>query len=396
MMPYRTIPPTAAPLTIIDLWYGVLGLISPQKAIEKFERDIKVQFSVEHVFPVSSGKSALLLALEGLVLLSSRQEVIIPAYTCFSVPSAIAKAGLKVRLCDVDPVTFDFDLKQLSTLISEKTLCVIPNHLFGIPSAMDVIVDLARRNGAFVVEDVAQALGGASGNRRIGTMGDVAIFSFGRGKNVTCGSGGLILTNSQNFADAIRRHTGNLAEPGLRESIAEFVGAALMMLFIHPLAYWIPANLPFLKLGQTYYYEDFSVKTMSGMKAGLLRRWEIRLRESNHARTVAGHDFARLLDASRIEDIPYLRFPLLMENRAMRDAVLRRSLEEGLGISQLYPTPIHQIPQIKEQFKGQSYPAASHIAECLITLPTHPLVRSEDRERIIHILNAGFGVRIST
>ena len=85
----RTIPPAAAPIRLKDVWYGLRGLVSPDGALKAAEDTIREEFGVAHVFLVSSGTAALALTLEALKALSPRREVVIPAYTCFSVPAAV-------------------------------------------------------------------------------------------------------------------------------------------------------------------------------------------------------------------------------------------------------------------------------------------------------------------
>jgi len=106
----RTIPPAAAPVDLMSILHGIAGFFMGKRYIKKVESEIKSYFGVNHVFLVSSGKAGLALILQALKSLHpERNEVLIPAYTCFSVPSAIIKAGLKVSLCDIDPSTLDFD-----------------------------------------------------------------------------------------------------------------------------------------------------------------------------------------------------------------------------------------------------------------------------------------------
>ena len=88
----RTIPPAAAPLCWRDLWHGIAGAFAPRRCLEAREAEIRREFGVTHVFPVSSGKAALTLTLMALKSLSKRTDVVIPAYTCFSVPAAVLKA----------------------------------------------------------------------------------------------------------------------------------------------------------------------------------------------------------------------------------------------------------------------------------------------------------------
>ena len=157
----RIIPPAAAPVDLKALFYGVAGFFNEEEYLKRLEREVRDYFNVKHVFLVSSGKAALTVILNALKSLSpERDEVLIPAYTCFSVPSAIKKAGLKVALCDIDTKTFDFQQGLLKKAINKKTLCVMPNHLFGIPSDVKGIIDVCKGKGIFVLEDAAQAMGG--------------------------------------------------------------------------------------------------------------------------------------------------------------------------------------------------------------------------------------------
>jgi hypothetical protein len=209
----RTMPPAAAPLGWLDLWHGIAGVFRPERLLRALEDGLREEFGVRHVFLVSSGKAALMVTLKALRSLSPRREVVTPAYTCFSVPAAIVHAGLRPAPCDIDPSTFDFDHALLERTLTDDTLCVIAHHLFGVPSAIDRIRALCEAQHIFVVEDAAQAMGTESGGRKLGTLGDVGIFSLGRGKNITCGSGGIIVTNSDRIADAIALEYRQLLHP---------------------------------------------------------------------------------------------------------------------------------------------------------------------------------------
>src|SRR5262249_13192015 len=117
----RTLPPAAAPLGWRDLLNGIAGMSDPARAMRAREGELRRHFGVRHVFLVSSGKAALTLALTALRSRSTRTDVVIPAYTCVSVPAAVLKAGLRPVLCDVDPATFDFDEHLLEQLIGPTT-----------------------------------------------------------------------------------------------------------------------------------------------------------------------------------------------------------------------------------------------------------------------------------
>jgi len=147
--------------------------------------------SVEQVWVVSSGRAALCLILRALAERSSRREVIVPDYTCPTVPLAVARAGLQVRLCDVDPATGNLDPRRLAQAVGDETLAVVPVHMHGIPCDMRAILAVARQHGVFVVEDCAQAAGATLDGRKVGTFGDAAFFSLGWGKGFTAYEGGI-------------------------------------------------------------------------------------------------------------------------------------------------------------------------------------------------------------
>jgi perosamine synthetase len=387
----RTVPPAAAPIKPIDLLHGFTGLLSGgNKYRHQLEQGIKEYFDVRHVWCVSSGKAGLTLILLGLRDLSNRKRVVIPAYTCFSVPSAIVKAGLEVALCDIDPETLDFDQKSLEMSVDKSTLCVIPNHLFGIPSNMDVIARLCREHGAYLVEDAAQAMGGRYKDKKLGAIGDVGFFSFGRGKNITCGSGGIIISNSDRIARSISAHYIGLEEPRFAEEGKEFIQVLLMSVLVHPLLYWLPAGMPSLRLGQTFFHKEFPVKKMGGMKAGMLYNWRNRLAQSNHTRAETAAYFNQRLRATSERDpsIPYLRLPILVDSPQVRARIDVLSQEMGLGVTSMYPTPIDEIEEIRTSFKGKAFPSARRVAERLLTIPTHALLSAEDKKHICRLFSA--------
>ncbi|HNT42942.1 MAG TPA: DegT/DnrJ/EryC1/StrS family aminotransferase [Syntrophorhabdaceae bacterium] len=396
----RTLSPTAAPLRPADLWRGLKGFFAGEKYLRRLKEEITGYFGVRHAWFTSSGKAALYVILRALRSLEpDRTEVLIPAYTCFSVPSAIVRAGLEVALCDIDASSLDLNGTLLGKSVNEKTLCVVPDHLFGIPSAMGSIVDLCRDRGVFVLEDAAQAMGGRCDGRFLGTIGDVGLFSLGRGKPVACGSGGIIITASDVIAGAIEREFSSLPFPGRATQAGEYLKAAAMSLFIHPLLYSLPAALPFLHLGQTVFDSRFPVMRFSSMQAGLCMTWRRRLEAAMSVRKRQAAMLCRMLDAARIagdvSSAGYLRLPFMTESRERRQRVCRTAKKLGLGITTMYPSPVNEIPQIAHRFAGSTFPAARLVADRLITLPLHRYVRDGDREEMARLLKPvrSIGVR---
>jgi perosamine synthetase len=393
----RTVPPTATPINPIDLLQGFIGLLSGgNKHRKQLEREVKEHFGVKHVFFVSSGKAALALILLALQDLSKKKQVVIPAYTCFSVPSSIVKAGLEIIPCDIDPVTFDFDYECLERKVTNNTLCILAIHLFGIAANLDRITTIGTERNTFVVEDVAQAMGGQYKSTMLGTIGDVGFYSLGRGKNITCGSGGIIVTNSDTMAAAVARHYATMEESSFAEDLKNFFQFSLMSLFVRPYLYWLPAAMPFLKLGQTFFYKDFPIRKLSARRAALLQNWRDCLAKSNQVRAQNSQELSNKFgntDSTK-RCIPYLRLPIFVQDPETRDGIYARSRDHGLGLSLMYPTAVNEIEELKTAFSGQVFPGAKKVAETLLTLPTHHFLNDADKKAICDLLTSTASIEI--
>ena len=382
----RSLPPTAAPMTWIDLGHAAAGFVAPRRALRRIEDDIRKYTGAAGVFLVSSGTAALVLALRTLKSISTRREVVLPAYTCFSVAAAALEAGLRPVLCDIEPNTLDYDSRQLERTVSDRTLCVVAHHLYGAPGDIDGVRSICTRHGSFVVEDAAQAMGTRIDGRVAGTIGDLGVFSLARGKNITCGSGGIVIAKSQAAASTVAREYDALPAPSLIDDIMAFACLVLMTIFIRPRLYWIPAALPFLGLGQTVFPRDIRVAKLSGIKAGFLRNWRRRLARANEARaTTAAYFKQRLSKSDSSSAHPYLRLPVMAPTASARERIVTRSQRRGLGVGVAYPTSIAEIPQLRNVCEGADFPSARSVAERLLTLPTHEWVSEKDRRAIAEL-----------
>lgn len=388
----RTLPPAAAPLHFKDLLSGWAGLLDGGITVRRFEEELKEVYGVRHCFAVSSGRAALVLILQALNELSpERDEVLIPAYTCYSVPSAIVRAGLKVRLCDMASGTLDFDFDRLEKqLENPRILCVIPTHLFGLPADVERVKSLADHRGIFVVEDAAQAMGAEWSGKMMGTAGDVGLFSMGRGKAFSTVEGGVILTDNDSIGRAIEKRMGAIAGYGAFDCLKLVLYAVALSVLIHPWIYWLPKSLPFLKLGETHFNPSFPIRRLSSFQAGVARGWKEKIDElkevrSKNAGKIAAYGVTPLGAPGAV--IPGLiRFPVLLADVAAKKKILQVSESKGLGISDGYPDSIDGIAELAYLSNGNSFPAAKDIAERMVSLPVHPFVRDCDIQKIGQLL----------
>jgi len=391
LRPRRTLPPAAPYQRWEDLWAGLEACLFPRRADVDLEGEIAESFGVRHVFAVSSGRAALVLILRALRSLSSRHEVIVPAYTCFAVVAAVRAAGLEVRPCDIERSGLGMDPRALEAALTADTLCVIPTHLFGIPSNVDDVRDRISGRAPFVVENAAQAMGGRLGERPLGTLGDVGFFSLGRGKAISAGDGGIVLTNSPSIGAALNAQYLALSEPAGFEMWRDYLAALLTRALIHPALFWFPAGLPFLRLGETILPKEIHVKRLSRASRGLLRAWRSRLDEGNDQRRKTAEYFCRELGIhwGSTGAIPYLRLPVLVEDPEIRERILVLARRRGLGITPMYPCSIDRLDGVPSGSGG--HPRAAEAARWLLTIPTHHILTERDRARIVALFHeAGF------
>jgi dTDP-4-amino-4,6-dideoxygalactose transaminase len=172
--------------------------------VDRFERAFANFCGAKYCIGVANGTDALCLALKALGV-GPGDEVLVPANTFIATSEAVTLAGARVVFVDIDPSTYNIDPEQIEAKVTSRTRAVIPVHLYGRPSDMDPIVEIARKHNLLVVEDAAQAHGALYKGRKIGSIGDAACFSFYPGKNLGAyGDGGAIVTSDEEVAARLR------------------------------------------------------------------------------------------------------------------------------------------------------------------------------------------------
>jgi dTDP-4-amino-4,6-dideoxygalactose transaminase len=172
-------------------YYGV----EPLHEVDAFEEEFKSFLGVSHALAVTSGTGALHVALSALGV-GPGQEVIIPAYLWVSVVAAVVNLGAIPVLADIDD-TFTLDPAAIQKSITPRTSGVIAVHMSGAPADAPTIREFTRKHGVFLLEDCAQCAGGRIGGQKVGTFGDMAIFSFQMNKNMSSGDGGCVVANDR-------------------------------------------------------------------------------------------------------------------------------------------------------------------------------------------------------
>jgi len=182
-------------------YYGV----KLREEVEQFEKEFASQLGLPYAVAVSSGTGALHTALSALGV-GPGQEIIVPAYMWVAVASAVVNLGAIPILVDIDD-TFGIDPEDLLRRITSRTRGIIAVHMSGAPINLPPLANIARERGLFLLEDCAQANGASIAGQKVGTFGDMAVFSFQMNKNMTSGEGGCVVTRDlQLYRRAVACH----------------------------------------------------------------------------------------------------------------------------------------------------------------------------------------------
>ena len=358
---------------------------------------IKGYFRTKNILYVSSGRAALWLILKALSQIKPKKnEVILPAYTCPAVASSILKAGLKPVLCDINLNDFGFKTENLRLKIGENTLAVIVVYLFGYPTNIEEVKKNCCEKGVFIVEDAAQAFGNTvadSRENRLGLIGDAGFFSFGRGKPVSVLHGGLLVTSSNEIFGRAQEIYWDLHGPVRFANFKYGLALSSYKLFSNPYLYWIPQRIPSLHLGETIFEPEF--RTSQGLRSAaslLMEMTESIEKEKGIRRDNSRWYFSHFQQITYIQnpengDFPYLRYPLFIKNRMLRDKLLEKLISQGTGAALFYPCPLNELGGLKDILQdSDTYPSAKEISDRMITLPVHSGVTQSIRQKIKFII----------
>ncbi len=387
-MRLRRLPPVQSPIGARALFAAGAGAaagvgdVTLYDAVRAF---LVTHFGADAVALTDSGTSALVLALR--LAVPAGGTVALPGYGCLDLAAAAIRAGVRVRLYDLEPATLSADLESLRRAAERGVDAIVVTHLFGYAADLAGACAIARAVGARVIEDAAQHAGGRVGGRPLGAGGPLAVLSFGRGKGVTGGRGGALLARTggepASATEAVRHWAASQATSPA--GWGDLARAAAQWAFGRPALYWLPASIPQLRLGETVYRPAGEPGGLSRAAAAIVARAfsgleAARDRRARRARWydehLTGAPMLRLVQPRDDTSPGYLRFPVLDD--------ASRAPRPDLGIVRNYPRPLLEEPALADVVHpGEpDTPGAREIAQRLLTLPTHDDVREPDARRI--------------
>lgn len=383
------LPPTAVPILGSDVKSAVRGMFDHDRYVKDFVSELKNTIGSNNCFLTTSGRAALLLILLTLKSRSDRLEVILPAYTCPTVFQAVIEAGLQPLFCDVDPRTLGFDRDHLSHLLSEKVLSIVPTHLYGLAQDITDLVGICGNLGIYIVEDAAQAFGALVSGKMVGCTGDFGLFSMGFGKSLPIGDGGVICTKDSFVADLEKTLTTSKTQHSKWSviSLGEFLVYALATT---PAGWWAVFRSPWnpaKKEMQINFLPEIEVGEFNAVQAGIGKSILKRINKINMIRRDKANSLKEILAGIEFVNLPeiasntapiYLRFPVIADTKTNADELYRQLSKAGIGVSKSYTFTLPDLFSDASFLKAAQFHGARRLANCLLTLPTHPYVKADD------------------
>ena len=305
--------------------------------LTSFEANFASHMGVAHCIGCANGTDAIEIALEALGI-GKGDEVLVPAYTWVSTASAVSRVGATPIFVDVHPEFYTIDVTKIEAKITSRTKVILPVHFYGLPADMVAIMKIAKQHDLKVVEDCAQAHDATINDKKVGSFGDIATFSFYPGKNLGAyGDGGAIITNSKELEERSRiiarlgqqgKHNHILAG---RNSRLDSLQAAILNVKLAHLANWTAKR----KVVATWYLD-------------LLKNAPVKLPTSPSSFGHVYHLFVIQTDR--------------------RDELREYLASKGINTQIHYPKPLHQIGVFKEQ---ANFPVSESMADKLLSLPMY-------------------------
>lgn len=326
--------------------------------VRAFESEFAEYCDTSYCIGVGNGLDALQLILRGYGI-AAGDEVIVPANTYIATWLAVSLVGAVPVPVEPDESTCNIDPARLEAAVTEKTKAIIAVHLYGLPVEMDEVTSVAKKYGLKVIEDAAQAHGATYKEKKVGSLGDAAAFSFYPTKNLgALGDGGAVTTNDAHLADRVRKlRSYGMVDPG--QHLIKGVNSRLDEL-----------QAAFLRVKLSY-----------------LDKWNARRRElaGQYARALGRAGFWLPEEPGHAKHAWHLYVVRTPDRKVVQQALA----DAGIKTMIHYPTPPYRQGAYREMaIDADNYPITDRIHREVLSLPLHPQMSVADVSNVVAILKA--------
>lgn len=336
------------------------GWLTSGPKVQAFEAQLSAMLGGRTVRSLNSGTAALEIALD-LIGIEAGDEVITTPLSWVATANVIVLAGAKPVFVDIDPVTRNIDLAQISAAITPRTRAIIAVDLAGLPVDRDALYAIAQQHQLRVIEDAAQSFGASWGGRAIGSFGDLVCFSFHANKNLTTGEGGCLV----------------LPDPALAPLCEK--------LRLQGVVRTADGTMEVDVAGGKFNLTDIAAAIGLGQLPHLIEFTKRRRELAQHYFTQFDRNLGCELPVANFTDSNWHMFQVVLpldKMRITRGEFITRMKAQGIAIGVHYP-PIHlfQLYRSLGYHAGQ-FPHAEHVGAGIITLPLFPTMTSADVDRV--------------
>jgi perosamine synthetase len=329
------------------------------KRVQDFETELCDFLKVKHVVAVNSGTSALYAALIAADI-KKGDEILVPSFTFVATANSILAVGAKPIFVDINLDDYTVDIFDLKSKITNKSKAVIPVHLYGHPSAIDEINELADTYSLTVIEDACQSVGSTYKGKQTGTIGSMGCFSMYASKVLTCGEGGAIATNIDNLAEKLKM----IRNHGM------FDGYDTRM-------FGLNLRLPELSAAIAKVQTKKLHRMLESRRRNAKLLTEMLLDSGKELKT-------KFPEEHQDKQFNWYLYTVAFEDSTTRDKVKQKMLKRGIGATIYYDPPVHETPYYREvtvstnQHDKKGLPKTEWGARHVLSLPVHPLVEEQD------------------
>jgi len=355
--------------------------------VKEFEKEFSEYLGVKHAISVGNGTDALIIALKALGI-GEGDEVITTPWTFFATAESISFVGATPVFVDVRLDTFNIDPSKIEEKITPKTKAIMVVHIFGQPCDMDEINRIAKRHNLYVIEDAAQAVGSEYKGQKIGTLSDIATFSFFPTKNLGCaGDGGMIVTNDDNLATicrALRTHgSGENGQKAyniihnLDEKLNEEKNVDNTV--YNPLKYYN------YLIGHNSRLDEIQAAILR-VKLKYLNEWNDKRRENAKFYNENLKD-TRLVTPYEENNVKHIYHLYILQSEK-REEIVEFLNKKGIATGIYYPVPLHLQKAYKDLgYKEGDLPNAEYLSHRTFAIPMFAELTDEEKNYIVQTIN---------
>jgi len=328
----------------------------------KVNRELEKQFAkicgTKYALAVNNGTAALHTALQTVI--NPGEEVITTPFTFVATANAILMCGGVPVYADIDEKTYNIDPSEIEKRITKKTKAILTVNLYGQPADYKEIKRIARKYKLKIIEDAAQSVGAAYYDKMSGNLGDIACFSLYATKNIMCGEGGIITTNS-------KKYYNNMAE---FRNHGQPVGERYI----------------YTSLGYNYRLTDIH----AALAVEQCKRLKTITKNRQNNAALYNKEFG---------DIPGIIIPTLKPHRTHvyhqytirvtdafaqnRDSLQKYLIKNGIYANIYYPIPLYRFKHLAFDFKPSDFPVTEHMVKEVLSIPVHAFLTNQEKTHII-------------